>query len=58
MAAPVVASGARSRAQSHALALFPRDLATFKKTARDDEVYFDGHLCTSRELQIPFLMIP
>ena len=31
MAAAVVASGARSRAQSHALALFPRDLATFFK---------------------------
>ena len=37
---------------------FPGTWQLFKKISRDDEVYFDGHLCTSRELQIPFHMIP
>ena len=43
MAAPVVASGARNREQSHALALFPWDLATFLKNyARRGGVLFQS----------------
>ena len=60
MAAAVVASGARSRAQSHAPALFPRDLASFFlkcDLANHCMMYFDGSQRTSIELKKSFHMV-